>query len=327
MSLLSTLIQEILPSWGRPTRRCSTARLKCCGGESLESRQLPTTDLALGPLAILGATLSDNGSGQPIVSMTVSVEIENEGTTPIDLSNGTPDDFSDDVMIAFAPSADAVFDVGDTPFVNQSAALAFPGNMIIAPGTHKTFAVNGSFFQNVPIAGIVGKVDVTNVVAEDDETNNTTVAYTGIPIVTTSPDPQPVLRRKLNAIDPGAGVYDGNSANFSDGRIFVKIDSPQSGDRLRLIANGSGPDRMKVSGINLMLGKKVIGTVLGNKTDNLTIHLDPTQNVGLLTVQRIMRNVGFQGTITTPRTRSIHFQVRDPNSNISDIVSKTVQFA
>lgn len=289
--------------------------------ESLEARRLPAFDLTVASVSILTATMLPGG----MVELGVTADLVNNGTDPIDLTNGTPGDTSDDVRISFYGSTDGTLDPLDQLLQSNPISQGSPSAPIWSAGFSLGFTTSFSFFHTQEFVAVIAKVDSTDLIAETDETNNTEFAPSGRPTVTVKPNPQPVLRRVYGPVEPQAGIYDSNSIVFSSGVIYAKIVAPEAGDRLKILKNGTGVDKMRVVGINLMLGSQKIGTVLGNKSTDIRIDLEA--GVPLITVQRILRNIGFRGNVTTPFTRDITFQAEDGNTNLSNLATKTVRFA
>ncbi len=262
-------------------------------------------------------------SGEVSRDATFSVKIDNVGTTSADLTGGTPDDATDNVFIGFFASSNATLDGGDTFLGDFNVGTFFP---TINAGGSQQVNIGNSF--TLPIGSgssfIIGKIDSNNVLTETSEINNFKVLDIQTPHVQfTGNGANNNGKQRVASVDPSVGFLDGNSVNYNGGQILANMTDAQDGEFLQIFRNGRGQDKVRAAGSQLKIGRRVVGTVTGNKTASLTI--DFNADVDQVDVQRVLRSIGYKVVTDSPGTRNFTFQMKDPTTGtLSNLASKNV---
>lgn len=291
--------------------------------ESLEHRRLLTVDLTIGNIEIGFFNSLTPGPGDAVtINASIFSQKQNLGNTAADLRNGTPTDDSDNVIMQFFISSDNVLDGGDL-LVGDHNLGAFNAQ-IAANSSIESTDLGAASFQPGPNANfIIAKIDATNVLAETNENNNVkAIDIRNVVLNVTGSGGQVTRKNRLFSVNPGMNFVDGNTTNYNTGRITASILAPQTKDALQFIKNGSGSERLKVSGSNLKLGNQVIATVTGNKSTGLEINF--TADVDQSVVFRVLRNIGFKTRTDSPATRTINFELQEPQSGPTSTDQKVV---
>lgn len=291
--------------------------------ELLELRVLPTVDLVFDILApgITQNAVRDPSSGDVSTDATFFVKIDNAGNSTADLTNGTPDNDADNVFIHFFVSSDAILDGGDT-FVGEFNMGLF--NTSLNANGSTQFNIGDP--MSIPISSnsnfIIGVVDATDVLAETNEINNVKFFDIRTPTLGITGAGNFTDKKKAKSIDPLLGFLDGDSANYNGGRIVASYVDAQTKEFLQVFRSGKGADKVKLSGTTLKVGNRVVGTVSGNKTSDLTI--DFNGNLDQFDVQNILRSIGFRVRSDSPAERNFTFQLSDPDNHDSPVADKEV---
>lgn len=291
--------------------------------ELLELRVLPTVDLVFDILSpgFTQNAVRDPSSGDVSIDATFFVTISNVGNSTADLTNGTPNNDADNVFIHFFVSSDATLDGGDTLIGDFNLGLS--NASLLANGSTQ-FNIGNS--MSVPIGTdsrfIIGVVDATDVLVETNEVNNINSFDIQTPTLGITGAGNFTDKKKDTPIDPGLGFLDGDSVNYNGGRIVVSFVDAQDKEFLQIFRSGKGGDKVKLSGTTLKIGNRVVGTVSGNKTADLTI--DFNGNLDQLDVQNVLRSIGFRVRSDIPAERNFTFQLTDPDAQDSPIADKNV---
>lgn len=304
-------------SHGFSTRRRS--RSLSVVPEQLESRLLLTPDLeivSMEPGFLQEVTRETNGDNT--ASLFTKMFRRNIGTTAVQLNGGTPGDSSDDVIIKFFLSADTVLSPADQLVGTVELTATFAPN----GGGEDVSQLAGEFTVKSIGNYIIAFIDADNIIAESNESNNLFVMDIRTPSVEITGAGSNVTTKRVASVDPAIGFLDGNNTNYNGGKIEAKMLDAQSGEFLQITRNGRGDDKLKLSGNQLKIGRRVIGTVTGNKTDSLTINFNV--DVDQVDVQRALRSIGFKVLSDTLPERNFSFQMTDPNGNVSNLATKEV---
>jgi VCBS repeat-containing protein len=108
-------------------------------------------------------------------------------------------------------------------------------------------------------------------------------------------------------IAPDATVADQDSADFDGGTLSVSSAGIGPDDRLSILAQGSGPGQIGLSGSNVTYGNVTIGSVTGGDGAALTILLNAA--AGPDAVQALLRSIAFSSGSDDPETDSRRFAV------------------
>lgn len=288
--------------------------------EQLEVRLLLTPDLEIESMEagfLQEATRESNGD--VTASLFIKMSRQNIGTTAVQLNGGTPDP-SDDVIIKFFLSADTVLSPADQLVGIAQLTATFAPN----GGGEDVSEETGEFTVKSIGNFIIAFIDADDIINESNESNNLFVMDIRTPAVRfTGAGSNNGGKSRVASVDPFVGFLDGNSVNYNGGQIQANMTNAQDGEFLQIFRNGRGPDKIKAAGTRLKIGRRIVGTVNGNKTDSLTI--DFNADVDQVDVQRVLRSIGYKVVTDSPGTRNFTFQMKDPTTGIlSNLASKNV---
>lgn len=286
--------------------------------EQLESRLLLTPDLIIAdmdPGFLQEATRESNGD--ITASLFTKMFRRNIGTTSVQLNGGTPDDPTDDVIVKFFLSADTVLSPAD-----QLVGTVRLTNTFAPNGGEDVSQEAGEFTVKSIGNFIIAFIDADNIIAESNESNNLFVMDIRTPSVQITGGGNNASTKRVATVDPAIGFLDGNNADYNGGKVEAKMLDAQAGEFLQITRNGRGDDKLKLSRNELKIGRRVIGTVTGNKTSDLTINFNG--DADQVDVQRALRSIGFKVLTDTLPERNFSFQMTDPNGNVSNLATKDV---
>lgn len=294
--MISSLISMLQRMRERARRRGVSTR-----GECLESRVLPTVDLALAGVSF-HFTPSQTTPNTYLANFDFS--ITNNGTTTASLT-GALFNSSDNVHIRAVFSTDAVYGNGDDV---QIGDVVFRGvsqdntNISLAPGGHQTISMQGTVTANPDNHYVLYKLDSTNVLSETNESNNVGSPQAGSAFnhIEFQPAGTQFTAGKTALLDFRSYVTDLLDTDYAGSTLTVALQGAKPGDLLNIQSEGV----IHRFGSLIQLNHKTVATVSGGKRGTLlTVTFKPDSDN--LTVNAILENLTFKSKKSQPGDRTV----------------------
>jgi hypothetical protein len=282
---------------------------------------LLTVDLAVGTFLPSFQNAERDPAGVITVQSSITLQQKNLGNTAADLTGGTPDNDDDNVFVEYFISSDDILDGADQSVGTFNLGLF---DASLGPNGTRTATQFGAV-RFTPAANanfLLVKIDSNNVLAETDENNNVEALDIRKPFVKTTGNGESTSLKKVKSMDPSLGFIDGESTDYNGGQIVAKFIDPQAKEFLQLFKNGKGAEQVRFSGGKLKVGGRIVGTVSGNKSSQITI--DFTASIDQVEVQQVLRSIGYKLVSNDPATRNFSFQMTDPDARVSNTAVKKV---
>lgn len=293
--------------------------------ETLETRVLPAVDLIISAASVNIQTDPPVGSNQ--YSVAYQFTVKNLGTTPVDV-NGVANDISDNVLIRVYGSLDATLDNSDSPIFSFSNTLVDNGSKILAQNETASVSTAQPFLARQTMNFWIFKVDNDDKISESNENNNTFAVNIQVPSLIEVAGTSNIGPKQLGKIHDNVTVRDLNTTNFEGGNLGIVIDGAQAKEKF-FLKEGTGAERIRLTGSKLKLGGKTVGTVTkvlpndGNSFQ-MSLQINFTGNVSRDNLNRIIRNLKFRTGINSTGNRTAHIQVKDNLENLTNVIDRTI---
>lgn len=224
---------------------------------------------------------------------------------------------------ATEPSTLTTADDPDTSEVDEAGAFRISN---LTPGTHTVREVIPSGYVQIKPGASGGLGYSVSVTAGMTVTglyfgNAANPRITGAPASTTYDHGAGAI-----LLASSAAVTDLDTPILNGGQLTVRVKTTaHANDQVRVLAQGSGPGNITISGNSIAFGGVVIGSFTGG-TGNVALVITFNGSATITAVQALVRRISFRNTLANaPLTaRILEWKLTDGEGGISALVNETV---